>query len=188
MHKILFLLLGIGSILTPLCGQKVLALENPRKFKRTIYEPGDWLRIQTHAPRAWINAQILAVDDSILTLIKPYSYTDDEGKKIVLEEKDYLPFREIRAIRYVGNKNWAEFQSIYAGGAMIGGVFLLAISGVNALEDNDPLDAETLWLTSSLTASGILVALIGRRKQKIGSRWRLRAMEFQEQAPDSQVK
>jgi len=161
-------------------GQNLLAVENNKKFERIIYHPGEVLTFKTYDGKRWLEGQIGNVEDSTVEIIKNVVYQDG-GIERTSTFRDKVPFENIRYIKYdKGNRSgWQSFSRIYSIGAMAGGVFLLAVTGINsALLDSDEgsVDGQSLLIASGISTSGLLTWLFTKRKIKFTKNWKLRAM------------
>lgn len=185
-NAILVTLLALLFFAPQVEAQKVLALENPRKFKRFIFEPGDYIRFGTSDSQAKFSGIIESVDESFVVIIKTVKI-ENEGDATNNVFRDYVPISEITKVFNVEQTGWRIFQNIYSGSAIVGGGALILIGVVNAIINNSPPDPNSLILAGSISASGLLVKLLGRNKYKIGKGgWGLRAMDpiILEEDPD----
>lgn len=156
--------------------QKVLVLENPSRYKRIVFRPGDEIRFGTLDGNARYNGRIESVDDSVVVIVKVVR-VENEGDATNNVFRDYVPIREIDVV-YNGNRNWwYYFRNAYAGTAMIGGGILLGGITLNGILENQRPEPFALIFSASLSASGLLLRYAGRNKYRIGNRWQLRAME-----------
>lgn len=157
--------------------QKVLALENAKKYKRLIFNAGDFIRIEGRDSQARYSGYIESVNDSSVVLVKVVKM-ENEGDATNNVFRDYVPIEEIQAI-YNGEKNyWQYFRNMYSGTAMVGGGVLILITAANTLlEDQEP-DGNSILIATGILVSGFAVKYIGRDKYKVGKKWRIRAMDM----------
>ncbi len=156
--------------------QKVLALENPARFKRIIFKPGDYIRFGTDDSQARFSGTIESIDDSVVVIVKVVT-VENEGDATNNVFRDYVPIREITKVYNPDQGWWYYFRNMYSGTAMIGGGVLILGSIFNSWVLDSPPDPSSIILASSIYASGLIVRYLGRNKYKIGKRWKLRAME-----------
>lgn len=156
--------------------QKVLVLENPVKFKRFFFFPGDFIRFQGKDGYSRFSGRIEAVDDSMLVLIKAVSLEDEAGEDHRVY-RDYVPLHEIGAVYPPKRTTWSYVKNIYSGSAMIGGGGLIGLTAVNALIYESPPDINGLIVAGGILVSGFIMRYIGRDKYKIGPKWQIRTME-----------
>ncbi len=156
--------------------QKILALENPKKFKRIIFQVGDPIRFGTDDSQARFSGMIESVDDSVVVIVKAVK-VENEGDGTNNLFRDYVPIREITVVYNLDRDWWYFFRNAYSGTALIGGGALVAISVINALIENQNPDPASIIIASGISASGLLARTLGRNKYKLGKQWRLRAME-----------
>ncbi|MDP5171048.1 MAG: hypothetical protein NWR72_12450 [Bacteroidia bacterium] len=172
----LLFLLAVFFLLPHTFSQKILALENPKKFKRIAYQPGDWIRFGTGDGNAKYSGMIEAVDDSVIVIVKTVKI-ENEGDATNNVFRDYVPIQEITTV-YNTDRNWLYFfRNAYSGGAIVGGGALLTIGIVNAVINNQSPEPSSVIIASAISASGLLVRYLGRNKYKIGKTWKLRPME-----------
>lgn len=158
------------------CGQKYLSLENPKKFKRIIFQPGDYIRFQTRDGNARYHGTIEAVYDSVVVLVKTIKMANS-GDATNNVFRDYVPLHEIQAV-YNGKKSYGRyFRNMYAAAATIGGGALIGITSLNTLLERGKPDQTSLIIASGLLTSGLIVRYLGRNKWKIGNQWQLHARE-----------
>ena len=167
------LFLGIG---TPLLGQKVLSLENPNKFKRHIFEPGDYIRFHTHDSQARFSGVIEALNDTIIVLVKQV-YDSDQRDATPRTFRDYVPISEIKVLYLTKPSFWGKLKETYYRSTMVGGSIVIGGTVINTLTGGGPPDPIFMILSTSILTSGFLVKYLGRDKYKIGKKWTLRVME-----------
>ncbi|MEM8891145.1 MAG: hypothetical protein AAGD28_24420 [Bacteroidota bacterium] len=176
MYKII-LLLSLFLCSSQLSAQKVLALENAKKFKRLFFKQGDFIRIEANDSQARYSGYIESVNDSSVVLVKIVKM-ENEGDATNNVFRDYVPLSEIKAI-YNGEKTyWHYFRNMYSGTAMVGGGVLILITSANTLLENQEPDASSILIATGILISGLAIRYIGRDKYKIGKRWKLRAMDL----------
>ncbi len=172
--SLLFLLLS--ALPAPLLSQKVLSLENPGRFKRIFFQPGDVIRFGTEDSQGKFSGVIEAVSDSVVVIVKVVKI-ENEGDATNNVFRDYVPIREITVVYNTRGNWWSAFRNMYAGAALVGGGALIGIGVVNSILENQPPDPGSLILAGSISASGLLMRSIGRNKYRIGKAWQLRAMD-----------
>lgn len=157
--------------------QKVLSLENAKKFKRMIFSPGDFIRIEGNDSQARYSGYIESVNDSTVVLVKVVKI-ENEGDATNNVFRDYVPLKEIKAI-YNGEKTyWQYFRNMYSGTAMVGGGILILITSANTLLENQEPDGSSILIATGILISGFIVRYIGRDKYKLGKKWQLKAMDL----------
>lgn len=179
LHFICFLILIFNVRAFAQNSQKYLVLENARKYTRKVYSPGEEISFKTHDSKAKFSGRIVSVNDSVLVIVKVIKM-ENEGDGTNNVYKDYVPLKEIAAVYYVKDKYWRFFRGMYAGTAMIGGVGMIGIAGLNYITDSNrtPIDKKGVQIAAGLAISGALVALFGGKNyKKLKGRWRLRAMD-----------
>jgi hypothetical protein len=168
--------LGLGFFLfgfLSLHGQKVLSLENATRFKRIIFEPGDYIRFQGQDGQAKYSGVIESIDESFVVLVKAVVIDDHQADKTAQLYRDYVPVAEIRAVINSRPSPWRTFRNgYYATAILAGGVFIGGTTLNTMIEGSSP-DPTTLVVASSLLTSGLLVRYLGRDKYKLGKRWEL---------------
>lgn len=162
--------------IAPIQAQKVLSLENPAKFKRILFQPGDYIRFGTDDTQAKFSGLIESVDDSVVVIVKTVKI-ENEGDATTNVFRDYVPIREITKVYEMDRNWWFFFRNMYSGTAIIGGGALILGTIINSIILDTPPDPNSIILASSVSASGLLVRYLGRNKYKIGKKWQLRAMD-----------
>lgn len=174
--KKLLLLVILYAIALSGFSQKILSVENPRKFKRIMYFPGDYIRFQGKDGKSSYHGLIEAVDDSMIVLIKSIKQANS-GDETTNTFRDYVPISEIGTVYNTEKTYWQYFKHMYSGTAMVAGGVLIGGTSVNTLLEQQTPKAESLLIATGILVSGLIVRYIGRDKYKIGNRWQIRAME-----------
>lgn len=156
--------------------QKVLSLENPVKFKRILFQPGDYIRFGTDDSQAKFSGMIEAVDDSTVVIVKTVKI-ENKGDATTNVFRDYVPISQITSVYEKDRNWWYFFRNMYAGTAIIGGGGLLLGTIINSIILDTPPDPSSIILASAVSASGLLIRYLGRNKYTIGKRWQLRALD-----------
>lgn len=172
-YLILLLMLSWNGALW---GQKVLSLENPNRYKRYIFSPGDYIRFQTADANSIFSGYIEAVDDSIIVLVKQIK-VDDQANANKRIFRDYVPICEISAVYRAKPSFWGRLRQGYYKSSMIGGSVLIVGTSVNTLAGGGPPDPSFLILSTSILTSGLLVGLFGKDRLKLGKKWVLKPIE-----------
>ena len=177
----LFLLLVL-ALPVSLFSQKVLSLENPGRFKRIFFQPGDVIRFGTEDSQGKFSGVIESVSDSVIVIVKVVQI-ENEGDATNNVFRDYVPLREITVVYNTRGNWWSTFRNMYAGAALVGGGALIGIGVVNSIIENQAPDPGSMILAGSISASGLLMRSLGRNKYRIGKSWQLRAMDPMVVAP-----
>ena len=157
----------------------VLSLEHSGKFKRVIFEPGQFIRIKTYDSDAKLSGRLHAVFDSSLLIVSSYKM-GNEGDTTTQVFRDVISLDRIERIYVNTGSYWEFFRPMYAGTATVGGLILLAGGFVNHYTDSNrtPLDPTAMSIAAGITVSGLLVGLLGgKRYKKLGKKWNIRAIE-----------
>ena len=170
------LLLAIMVFSIPAVGQKILALENPTKFKRIVFRQGDYIRFATSDSQAKFSGRIESINDSVIVIVKVVKI-ENEGDATNNVFRDFVLIRDITKVFDQDRNWWDVFRNMYSGTAVIGGGALVLVAIVNSVIEDVPPDPNSIILASSISASGLLLRYLGRNHYKIGKRWQLRAME-----------
>jgi len=156
--------------------QKALAVENPRKFKRIYFYPGESIRFQTYDSKAKYQGRIVRVMDSTVVLAMKANFADAHGSGSETF-RDYVPLKEIRLVYRRPTGSYGEyFRRMYAGTAMLSGSILITGTLVNSLVYERTPHLNSLFLAGSTLVSGLLVQALSRNKYRLNRNWRLRAM------------
>ena len=176
MRFAILLLLGFGLSIHSLSAQRVLALENPYRAKRIFLYPGDYIEFKTHDGNAKYSGYIEAVYDSVIVLVKAIKI-GNEGDATNKLMRDYVPIEEIKYLYGNSKSYWQFFRKMVAGTGTIGGAYLLGTTTFNRYYLDSPMDPTSVTIASALLGTGILFALIGKDRRRMGRRWRLRSMD-----------
>lgn len=169
----ILLFLSITLCITlPAWGQKHLALENVRKFKRITYGPGDLIRFQVLDDKTRYHGIIESVNDSLLIIVTEVKTPGKGGATY----RDYVPINNIRTILPIKKGYWEYFRRMYYAGTMASGSALIGIGVANGIIEHQTPDFDSMVIVTGLMTSGLIVRYIGRDKYKIKKRWRLRAI------------
>ncbi len=171
------LLLVISLLfMTSVPAQKVLAIENVYRMKRIIFQPGEFIRFQTHDGNSRYNGVIESVNDSMMVIVRSVKM-ENEGDATNNLFRDYVPLREISVVYDPTQNYWKYFKNMYSGLAMIGGGMLLTFTAINSWTQDRAPDPGSVVIATSIMTSGFIVKYIGRDKFRIGKKWQIRSME-----------
>ncbi len=175
-----FLLLLLLSL--PALGQRQLALENAKRFKRIVFYPGDAIRFQVVDSKDRVNGIIEAITDSSIIIVKTVTLSYVNGNSISTY-RDQIPLRMIRAIYPPDQTAWYQFRNMFYAGTIIGGSGLITVSIANSLIESQVPDFNSLAIVAGIMTTGLAVRYIGRNRYKIGKKWKLKAMPILSKKP-----
>ena len=159
-------------------GQNLLAVENPYALKREIYRPGDILTFKSEGNKRWFEGVIEEVYDSSVVLLKEIVYFDgpNERKEV---ERNQIPFREIRMVKYNGKSKGNGFKKVFGVSSLLAGAYLLGVTGINVLttdKEEREVDESSMYIAGGFAATGLILLATAKNKHKLGKRWRIRMM------------
>ncbi|MEM7660317.1 MAG: hypothetical protein AAF399_29700 [Bacteroidota bacterium] len=175
MKFMLCCLLWLGMVFPMGQAQKLLSLENPKKFKRILFQPGDYIRFQGQDGQAKYEGIIESIDESFVVLVKSVQVDGSDQNSLLY--RDYVPISEIRAVINSRPSPWRTFRNGYYATAILGGGMFIGLTTINTLTQDTSPDPTTLIVATGLLTSGLALRYLGRDKFKIGKRWQLRAIE-----------
>lgn len=174
-YMLLSLLVLILGTIPLMSQQKVLSLENPTKYKRYIFAPGEYIRFQTHDSNAKYDGIIESLDDSVIVLVKQFRLNKDDRHPRIF--RDYVPLKEIKAVYLNEPSFWRRLRYGFYRTTLVGGSVVISGTVVNTLTGGGAPDPLFLILSSSILTSGLIVRYLGRDKFKLGKKWFLKAKE-----------
>jgi hypothetical protein len=143
-----------------LISQQIFLLERPGTIKNHKYFVGDKIKIQAHDPDTVIKGRITSMQDSSIII--------NYATEIFISRIDYV----IRT-RYGFNL----LQRIF----LTAGFSYVLIATFNGLINNDSpvIDQQTLIISGSIIAAGILLTPLTSRKHKTDNKkWRVKVLDF----------
>ncbi|MEM7369167.1 MAG: hypothetical protein AAF587_11255 [Bacteroidota bacterium] len=159
----------------PVLSQRILSLENPTKYKRHIFAPGDYIRFHTHDSGAKFSGIIEAIDDSVIVLVKQFRLDREDAHPRIF--RDYVPLSEIKAVYLNKPSFWGRLRHGFYRTTLVGGSVVIVGTAVNTLTGGGAPDPTFMILSTSILTSGLIVRYLGRDKFKLGKKWFLKAME-----------
>ena len=173
MHYLLTFFTAWILLSSTLIAQKMLSLENPRRFVRYMYNEGDNFKFKIKGEKGWNEAMIEEIHDSALVLVKAFYLNDEIGKQRRVI-RDIVPINDIGIVRHYPDTPYDRFRRTSGGTAVIGGISLLAIAGINSLILDDPIDPSSARIAGGIAGAGVLLLLIGKKNYRLGNKWALR--------------
>jgi hypothetical protein len=169
----LFLLLLVSHAF----GQKFLAVENPGRFKRVLFKPGEAIRFQMDDGKAVYTGRIESISDSIMVIISSV-VVENEGDATRSVQRDYVQISRISTVfRRPDKSDGTYLIRIISGGLMIFGSAMLVIIPVNSVTTGVDIEPGTMFLAGGMAAAGALLQLGVKNKYRIGKKWKVRSME-----------
>ena len=156
---LLYSILGVlGLIWTgSVAAQSIMIVEKVGKGRFFAYQPGDDISFQTIKDTFNIQGEIVEIFDSA----------------IVLKGGDEIPLTDIGIIyrKYIGRKKNGATMMI-AGGALV------VITSINHIINNEPvIDPLMVSIGAGIASLGGIWFAMGKRKYRIGEKWRIKIME-----------
>lgn len=140
----------------------MLILERPGTIKNRKFEATDWIKIRTIKSNTTIAGKITLIQDS----------------SIVINKKNEILLTDI-AVIYKKRWGFPFLQELF----VKAGIPYLVISLINgAIYNDEPIiTTDTLIISSSIIAAGIVITPFTSRKFKIDNeKWRVRILDFTE--------
>lgn len=174
LFSLLFLLLGLPALQS--VGQKVLALENVDRFKRVVYVPGDIIRFQMEDSKTVYVGRIESVNDSQMVILKSLVMENDrDASNRVFRE--YVELDKIRSVYKRPKGTYGEFfYGMLSGGLISGGLMYVVLLPIDALLGQSRLSPTNMTIGASMLATGGLLAILRKKKHKVGGKWVLKPM------------
>ncbi len=137
--------------------QKILVVEKIGRGRYFSFKEGDNIRLETKKGQFRIREEIVQVDDSSLLVKGNYRISLDNISYI---EKVY--------------RSWKSNGMLL----MVAGGTLVAITSItHALHNHQVLDPVYLTIGAGLTTAGGLWYSLGKRKYRIGKKWKLKVLD-----------
>ncbi len=137
--------------------QKVLVAEKIGRGRYFSFKEGDMIRLKTINEQFYIYEEIVQVDDSSLLVRGNY--------RVSLGNISYIE-------QIYRNRKRNGILLMVAGGALV------AITSINnALHNNQVIDPVYLSIGVGLAATGGLWYSAGKRKYRIGNKWKLKVLD-----------
>jgi len=176
MRLLLLVLLFLSVPIPYLWSQRVLSLENKKKFKRIVFKKGDFIRFRTLGEKIDYNGSIEEIGDSTFLVVK-HIHIPGENEESRRTIREIVRIEDVSLIYYAPETYWRALRRGYyrstlvAGGIIIGGNSLRTL-----LTGETPSRSEILLATGILT-SGLIVKMLGKDVYKIGKKWELRSIK-----------
>ncbi|MDX1908787.1 MAG: hypothetical protein SF053_17255 [Bacteroidia bacterium] len=168
----LLIIMGIGCTGT-VYAQAQLWLENPHKFKRYVFQPGDFIRIQGLNKLDRLSGTIESLSDSQIVLVRRVA-TGDYHEFY----REYVPLSSVTAIYNDQPTYWRYVKNGWSSAATIGGGAIIIGAIVNNTLYQQAPDPESILIAAGIMTTGFIIRHIGRDRYRLGSRWRLRVVSF----------
>lgn len=165
------------SMMTPKSyGQKVLAFENVNRFKRVIYVPGDIIRFQMEDDKSVFTGRVESVNDSQMVILKSMLLENnrDASNRVF---REYVTLDKIRFIYKRPSGTYGEFfYGMMSGGLISGGLMYVVLLPIDALFGQSRLSPTNMAIGAGMLATGGLLAIFRKKKQRVGNKWVLKPM------------
>ena len=137
--------------------QKVLVLEKIGKGRYISFKAGDVIRLETEKGQFHVHEEIVQVDDSSILVRSNYR----------------IPLNDIGSIHQTYRSRKSNgILLMAAGGALI------AVTSINNALHNKPVIDPVYWsIGAGLASAGGLWYSLGKRKYRIGKKWRLKVLD-----------
>ena len=140
--------------------QNIFVLEKPGRMKNFKYYQNDQIRLRMHSTQMKISGTILFITDTSLILTNAIE----------------IAIRDIERI-YTPRWGYTLLQGVF----LTSGFLYVSLNALNGIINNDDpiIPNETLIISGSLLAAGVLLAPLTSRTHKIDKKkWRLKILDF----------
>jgi hypothetical protein len=171
-----FTMLFSGQLSSSLYAQNVLAFENVNRFKRIIYVPGDMIRFQLDDSKTVFSGRIESVNDSQVVILKSL-VMENAGDVSTRVFREYVSIDRIRFVYKRSTGSYGEFfYGMLSGGLISGGLMYVVLLPIDAFFGQSRLSPTNMSIGASMLAAGGLMALLRKKKQRVGDKWVLKPM------------
>jgi hypothetical protein len=164
----------LGYILLVICvctginasAQLYLVVQKRGTVKNHKYEIGNEISFQTIKGDFYINGKLSKITDSIITIDNLYDIELDNIGVV---------FKQRRSLRKISKLFFIR-----------GGIAYTTIVGINGVINNDSplIDEQTLIISASMVAIGLLMKPFYVKKMDVTEKWQLKVLDFENVKPD----